>query len=118
MKMLIVANKTCLITEPGCVLSDQSAKNLNLNMNNLLPYPPIQQFPPLNSNNKPYLYISDTDNHCIKMIDMSLQSSTVVAGECGKKGFMDGPFGYNRLNRPTSLGITRTGMLYFYDEGN
>lgn len=72
MKMLIVANKTCLITEPGCVLSDQSAKNLNLNMNNLLPYPPIQQFPPLNSNNKPYLYISDTDNHCIKMIDMSL----------------------------------------------
>ncbi len=115
--MLVVANKSCLLTEPGCVLSDQSASSLNLNMNNLLPYPSIIQFPPLNSN-KPYLYISDTDNHCIKMIDMSLESSTVVAGECGKQGFMDGPFGYNRLNRPTSLGITRTGILYFYDEGN
>lgn len=39
----------------------------------------------------------------------------VVAGNCGEKGFMDGPIGFNKLNRPTSLGITRSGVLYFYD---
>ena len=42
----------------------------------------------------------------------------VIAGKCGEKGFTDGPTGFNKLNRPTSLGISRTGVLYFYDQGN
>lgn len=42
----------------------------------------------------------------------------MIAGECGESGFTDGPTSFNRLNRPTNLGITRNGVLYFFDEGN
>ena len=64
------------------------------------------------------MYISDTNNHCIKRIDFYLQHSVIVAGICGYSGFTDGPYGFNKLNRPTNLGITRSGDIYFYDEGN
>ena len=31
---------------------------------------------------------------------------------------MDGPTGFNRINKPGSLGVTRNGVVYFYDLGN
>lgn len=31
---------------------------------------------------------------------------------------MDGPLGYNRLNSPSNLGVSRQGVLYFFDSGN
>ena len=31
---------------------------------------------------------------------------------------MDGPLGINRLNRPTNIGVSQKGIVYFYDEGN
>lgn len=49
---------------------------------------------------------------------MKIKTSIVIAGQCGKSGFTDGPTGFNKLNRPTNLGISRSGVLYFYDEGN
>jgi hypothetical protein len=92
--------------------------NYNLSIKNIRLYPPIQQFPPVNYTKPTYLYVSDTGNHCIKKIDLTLKTSRIVAGQCGTSGFTDGPTGFNKLNRPTNLGITRTGTLYFYDEGN
>lgn len=53
--------------------------------------------------------MSDTDNHCIKKIDLTLKTSVVVAGQCGTNGFKDGPDGLNLLNKPTNLGITQGG---------
>lgn len=43
---------------------------------------------------------------------------TTVAGLCGSSGFLDGPMGYNRLDSPRNLGISRAGTLYFFDSGN
>jgi len=33
-------------------------------------------------------------------------------------GFLDGPLGFNRLNKPSNLGIDGKGHIYFFDEGN
>jgi hypothetical protein len=41
-----------------------------------------------------------------------------VAGICGTPGFLDGPLGYNQLSRPTNLGVSREGVVYFFDSGN
>lgn len=116
MGMLIVANSSCDVQQPGCVIYPTNSNGLN--MSNLRLWPPILQFPPTSPNQPEYLFISDTENHCIKKLNLQLKTSTVVAGECGTSGFMDGPTGFNKLNRPTSLGISRSGVLYFYDEGN
>lgn len=56
-----------------------------------------------------YLFVSDTNNHCIKKIDLFFKTSTVVAGQCGVSGFLDGPLGLNKLNKPSNLGITKNG---------
>jgi hypothetical protein len=49
---------------------------------------------------------------------MATLDVTVVAGTCGVSGFLDGPIGYSRLNLPRNLGISREGILYFFDSGN
>lgn len=43
---------------------------------------------------------------------------TVIAGKCGSSGFLDGPIGYNRLNSPRNIGVSRKGVVYFFDSGN
>ena len=118
MKIVIVANTTCSLSSQGCILSSSEINNKTLSMDNLRASPPVLQFPPISQNQTQYLYVSDTENHCIKKLDLLLQTSTVVAGLCGQKGFLDGPIGFNKLNRPTNLGVTRTGDVYFYDLGN
>jgi hypothetical protein len=57
-------------------------------------------------------------NHCIKRLSLTDSEVSAVAGICGSKGFMDGPLGYNRLSNPTNLGVSREGVLYFFDSGN
>ena len=64
------------------------------------------------------MFISDTNNHCIKKLSLSDKLVTVVAGKCGVSGFLDGPLGYNRLSFPTNIGVTREGVVYFFDSGN
>jgi hypothetical protein len=113
----VVANSNCNLNSNGCIISD-FGNSANLKMDNIRLYPPIQQFPTIDPTKATYLYVSDTGNHCIKKIDLSLKTSTVVAGQCGTTGFTDGPTGFNKLNKPTNLGITRHGILYFYDLGN
>lgn len=41
-----------------------------------------------------------------------------MAGFCGTPGFLDGPLGYNKLSFPTNLGVSREGVVYFFDSGN
>jgi len=41
----------------------------------------------------------------------------VVAGICGVSGFLDGPLGYNRLYKPSNIGIDSKGIIFFYDLG-
>ena len=65
-----------------------------------------------------YLYIADTNNHCLKKLSLSDNEVTVVAGKCGTSGFLDGPLGYNRLNSPKNIGVSRKGVVYFFDSGN
>jgi hypothetical protein len=33
-------------------------------------------------------------------------------------GFLDGPLGYNRLNSPKNIGVSREGVIFFFDSGN
>jgi hypothetical protein len=49
---------------------------------------------------------------------MSNKFVEVVAGQCGKIGFVDGILGYNLIGKPTNLGIDGKGLLYFYDTTN
>lgn len=56
---------------------------------------------------KEYLYLADTNNHCIKRFSPSENQVTVVAGICGMDGFQDGPLGYNQLKLPRNLGVSR-----------
>jgi len=70
------------------------------------------------STSQQYLFVSDTNNHCIKRIDLQLGLTTVVAGSCTHPGFMDGPNQFNLLNYPSALGVTRSGEVVFFDSGN
>lgn len=67
---------------------------------------------------KEFIYIADTNNHCIKQLCLLTNEVTVIAGKCGTSGFMDGPLGYSKLNKPSNLGVSRKGVIYFFDEGN
>jgi hypothetical protein len=62
--------------------------------------------------------VADSGNHCIKRISIAAREVKIVAGSCGSPGLLDGPLGYNRLNSPSNLGISRNGTLYFFDAGN
>ena len=42
----------------------------------------------------------------------------MVGGKCGEAGFLDGPMQYNRLDSPKNLGVSRKGVIYFFDSGN
>jgi hypothetical protein len=86
-------------------------------MENLRLIPEVNLYE-LETGQSEYLYVADTGNNCIKRIDISVMEVKVVAGSCGFAGFLDGPMGYNRLNAPRNLGISRNGTLYFFDSGN
>ncbi len=62
-----------------------------------------------------YLFIADSLNHCIKRITIHTKYTEVIAGNCGESGFLDGPLGFNRLNKPTSIGVDAKGVVYFFD---
>ena len=65
-----------------------------------------------------FLFVTDTNNHCIRKIDLVNIEVTTFAGECTEKGFKDGPLGINRFNEPQGIGIDSYGNLYVYDAGN
>ena len=64
------------------------------------------------------LLVSDTNNHCLKLIDLKEKLVKTIAGKCGEAGFQDGYMLNSRLNCPRSLGIDRKNRIYVDDSGN
>ena len=63
------------------------------------------------------VYVADTENHCIRVIDTQVKSIKQFAGTCQSPGFMDGPPQYNLLTRPDLVGVNN-GTLFINDSGN
>jgi len=64
------------------------------------------------------VFVADTGNHCIRLLDLARETVVTVAGVCGTEGFRDGPLGLNLLKNPTSLGMDEGGNIWIYDRGN
>lgn len=65
-----------------------------------------------------YMFIADSGNHCIRLVNLITAEITTYAGRCTVKGFKDGPKDYALFNMPTGLGIDAFGNLFVYDSGN
>mmetsp|Transcript_950 Transcript_950/g.2290 ORF Transcript_950/g.2290 Transcript_950/m.2290 type:complete len:165 (+) Transcript_950:356-850(+) len=65
-----------------------------------------------------YLYIADTGNHCIKLLSITEGTVSELVGRCEVAGFKDGPKGVNRLNSPQLVGVSSSGNVYIMDSGN
>jgi trimeric autotransporter adhesin len=63
------------------------------------------------------LFISDSDNHCIRKVATDLVVTT-YAGACGTAGFADGKGASVRLNTPRGLVFDSDGNLFVVDSGN
>lgn len=63
------------------------------------------------------VYIADSNNHCIRVIDLTVKSIKEFSGRCTEPGFKDGPSQYNRLNYPDLVGSSN-GTLFINDKGN
>jgi sugar lactone lactonase YvrE len=64
------------------------------------------------------IYIADTGNHKIRLLDTGAGRLQSVAGS-GTAGFMDGTGATARFNSPRGLALdTQTGNLYIADSGN
>jgi hypothetical protein len=62
------------------------------------------------------LYVADTDNHRIRMID-PLGTISTIAGT-GTATFSDGPAASAGLNTPTGVAVDSDGNIYIADSGN
>ena len=67
---------------------------------------------------KGYLIISDTNNHCIRIMNFSTNKINTVAGTCGTAGFLDGYWYNSLLNTPKSIGIDRFNRIFINDSEN
>jgi sugar lactone lactonase YvrE len=69
---------------------------------------------------KPVLYVADTNNHCIRAIDISKEDGkvTTYAGGSFTAGSNDGSLAEAGFNKPTALAIDGKGNLYVGERGN
>ncbi|KAL4454678.1 hypothetical protein ABPG74_021883 [Tetrahymena malaccensis] len=74
------------------------------------------QLPDQNQYLNEVLIVADTQNHCIRKIDLVTKITQTIAGQCTVSGFLDGPIGTNLMNSPSSLGVDDQGIIFFYDE--
>lgn len=63
------------------------------------------------------IYVADTGNHCIRMIDKKGVTS-LVAGVPGQGGLKDGAAGEALFLEPTAVVMANDGSLYVADSGN
>lgn len=68
------------------------------------------------SDDKGKLFVADTLNHCIRIIDKEGKVST-LAGK-GKSGYKDGNLEEALFNEPTDVILDKKGVLYVLDSGN
>lgn len=66
------------------------------------------------------IYISDTANSCVRVVDAQTGLISTLAGVAGRAGFggENGPAREALLNRPTGLMISGDGDVYIADTGN
>jgi len=65
------------------------------------------------------LYVADTGNHTIRVIDLNTQTVSTIAGKSGDPGLSDGPGAQARLRSPRGLIIDAVGFnVIVADNGN
>jgi hypothetical protein len=68
------------------------------------------------SESKEFVFVADTDNHCIRRIDVISRRIITIAGIPGKAGHRDGDGRKALFNRPTSVGVDNvTGTVFVLD---
>src|SRR5262245_46989465 len=69
--------------------------------------------------NKGVLYIAESDNHCIRRVELSTGTITTIAGS-GKKGYSGdgGPATKATFNEPYAVVVDAYGALYVVDRLN
>jgi phospholipase/lecithinase/hemolysin/sugar lactone lactonase YvrE len=65
-----------------------------------------------------YLYIADTGNHAIRLVDLAADAVTTFAGLPGAPGTADGAPGAARFNSPSGIIVDGDGDVYVADTGN
>jgi hypothetical protein len=63
------------------------------------------------------IYIADTMNQQVRMVDLATGIITAVAGVAGETGNNNGPVATARLNNPLGVAVAN-GIVYIADEGN
>jgi sugar lactone lactonase YvrE len=64
------------------------------------------------------LFIGDTANYTIRMLDLGTGRVTIVAGQPGKNGNVDSSAGIEKFDMPMGLAFDGSGNLYVADAGN
>lgn len=117
MKVVAVKNTSgCLVDSPpdSCLVTDPSEK---VSANQIYFRRASPSSTPQYKNQ--YIIVADTNNHCIRLLDLAKEVVVTIAGKCGESnGFIDGPLGNNKLNSPTALGLDESGHIWIYDKGN
>jgi sugar lactone lactonase YvrE len=64
------------------------------------------------------LYVSDTENHTLRKIELASGTVTTIAGAAGKLAFVDGPADEARFAEPEGIALDSDGNLYIADTDN
>ena len=64
------------------------------------------------------LYIADSDNHRVRMVDLVTGTINTVAGTSAGYAGNGGPAGFARLRQPRGLAVTPQGDLLVAESGN
>ena len=64
------------------------------------------------------IYVTDTENHCIRKITLSNGYVSTFAGTPKSSGYQNGPADMAKFNKPIGLAITSEGNLYVGDSEN
>jgi sugar lactone lactonase YvrE len=64
------------------------------------------------------LYVTDTENHAIRKIDVKSATSSTIAGQIGSPGAIDAVGTAARFREPEGLAIDSSGNLYIGDTDN
>lgn len=64
------------------------------------------------------LYVSDTQNHCIRKISTANNAVSTLAGSCGESGTTNSTGTNARFSSPKGLALDGAGNLFIADSGN
>jgi formylglycine-generating enzyme required for sulfatase activity/alpha-tubulin suppressor-like RCC1 family protein len=97
--------------------SSSSVVNFDLFDSSTFRKTPFQSAEGITVDSKGTVYISDTQNHCIRRIESDGSAAEVIAGSLGTSGFMDGKGADARFQSPAGV-IWSAGTLYVADRAN